>query len=87
VADGTPEGSNAALVSSLKAWRRRAAAERGVPAFVVLHDSTLEEIARARPGDRAALRRVRGIGPAKVETYGDDVLRVVAEAIQSRSSP
>jgi superfamily II DNA helicase RecQ len=45
---------------------------------VVAHDTTLASIAEARPTTLAALRRVRGMGPAKLEKYGPDILGVVA---------
>jgi len=51
-----------------------------VPAFVIFNDKTLHAIARDRPADRAGLLAVSGIGPSKAEQYGDDVLRLVAEA-------
>jgi superfamily II DNA helicase RecQ len=49
-----------------------------VPAYVVFHDSTLAAIAELRPASRADLADVPGIGPAKLERYGDDVLAALA---------
>jgi len=49
-----------------------------VPAYVVAHDSTLAAIAEARPMSLSALRRVKGMGPAKLEKYGDGILEVLA---------
>ena len=49
-----------------------------MPAYVVAYDETLASIAAARPSTLAALERVRGIGPAKLERYGSDVLEVLA---------
>jgi len=48
-----------------------------VPAFVVLHDATLRELAQLRPGDRQGLLEVSGIGAAKAERYGDRLLAVI----------
>jgi ATP-dependent DNA helicase RecQ len=48
-----------------------------VPAYVVLHDSTLAEIARRRPADLAALAGVPGIGARKLERYGAGLLEVI----------
>jgi len=45
----------------------------------VFHDSTLRAIAERQPRSRAELARVSGIGPTKLDRYGDDVLRLVAE--------
>jgi superfamily II DNA helicase RecQ len=45
---------------------------------VIFHDSTLEALAATHPRDREALARVRGIGPAKLEAYGRDLLTLLA---------
>ncbi len=74
VADDDP------VFRALKTWRRERAKEDGIPAFVVFHDKTLEEIARRRPGDLAALGAVSGVGPAKLERYGGAVLAALAGA-------
>ena len=66
------------LMAALRAWRTGRAREDAVPPYVVAHDSTLAAIAEARPVSAAALRRVKGIGPAKVDAYGDDILAIVA---------
>jgi len=77
--ENTTGGSpDADLLRRLKAWRAAEARRRGVPAYVVFHDSTLEALAVVRPCDRGSLLRVRGVGPAKVETYGQDLLKVLA---------
>jgi DNA helicase-2/ATP-dependent DNA helicase PcrA len=66
------------LLAALRAWRTSRAREDAVPAFVVFHDSTLAAIADLRPASLAALRRVQGIGPAKLDKYGDEILAVIA---------
>ncbi|MCU1380374.1 MAG: hypothetical protein JWN29_3357 [Acidimicrobiales bacterium] len=71
------------VLNALKAWRTAAARAAGVPAFVIFHDTTLAAVAEARPGDRASLLALPGLGPVKAERYGDDLLRVVAESIAS----
>ena len=48
-----------------------------MPAYVVFHDSTLVEIATRRPRTLADLRGISGIGPAKLERYGEDLLEVL----------
>jgi ATP-dependent DNA helicase RecQ len=67
-----------ALLARLKSWRRDEAKRQGMPPYVIFHDSTLEALAAARPRDRADLQRVRGIGPAKLEAYGEALLRLFA---------
>ena len=69
---------DAALLGRLKAWRAAEAKRRRVPAYVVFHDSTLEALAALRPSDLGGLKAVKGVGHVKLETYGDDLLRVLA---------
>jgi DNA helicase-2/ATP-dependent DNA helicase PcrA len=66
------------LYAALAAWRRSRAADEDVPPFHVFHNSVLDRIARTRPRSREELAAVQGVGPAKLDRYGDDVLEVVA---------
>jgi superfamily II DNA helicase RecQ len=68
--------ADAGLVESLRTWRLRAS--KGKPAYTVAHNSTLESIAALRPGSLAELAAVKGVGPAFVDRYGDEVLGIVA---------
>jgi DNA helicase-2/ATP-dependent DNA helicase PcrA len=68
-------------VKALKAWRLERARKDEVPAFVVFHDSTLEEIARRRPQELWQLAKVAGVGPTKLERYGDEVLQALGRAV------
>ena len=68
-----PEGFEA-----LKAWRLDRARRDDVPAYVVFHNTTLEEIAGRRPRSLAELGAVPGVGPAKLERYGEDVLAALS---------
>ncbi len=63
-----------ARIEALREWRRREAARRSVPAYVVLHDQTLEALAAAAPATLGALSAIPGIGPARLEAYGKDLL-------------
>ncbi|MFC3068005.1 DNA helicase RecQ [Phenylobacterium soli] len=65
------------LFEALRAWRAREAKAQHVPPYVIFHDATLAEIAGARPGTRAALVRLNGVGEGKLARYGDAVLEVV----------
>jgi DNA helicase-2/ATP-dependent DNA helicase PcrA len=65
------------LLDALRQWRRERSVEDGVPAYVVAHDTTLLEIADARPRTLPALRRVKGMGPAKLDRYGAEILAIV----------
>ncbi len=62
---------------ALRRWRRDRAERDGVPAYVVFHDSTLAEIASRRPRTLSDLRTVSGVGPAKLDRYGREVLAVL----------
>jgi DNA helicase II / ATP-dependent DNA helicase PcrA len=66
------------LFDALRAWRTDRAREEKMPAYVVAYDETLASIAAARPSTLAALERVKGIGPAKLDKYGADILGIVA---------
>lgn len=66
------------ILGALKAWRLERSRADGVPAYVVFHDATLEEIARSGPSTRAELAAISGVGPAKLERYADDVLNALS---------
>ena len=66
------------LFEALRARRRELAAAASVPPYVIFHDSTLREIAAARPASLADLARVQGVGEAKLMRYGEAMLAVVA---------
>jgi len=64
---------------NLKSWRAEVARGHNLPAYVIFHDATLAEIARRRPQSLADLQGISGIGAKKLEAYGADVLRVLAD--------
>jgi ATP-dependent DNA helicase RecQ len=64
----------------LRAWRRDEARARAVPAYVVLHDKTIEAIAASQPHSQKDLTAIPGIGPAKLAQYGEAILLVMREA-------
>ena len=66
------------LVARLRTWRLERSQEDKVPAYVVLHDATLRELAALRPQTLDELSGVKGFGPVKLERYGDDLLSVLA---------
>ncbi len=68
---------DANLTAILRAWRSEVARKRGVPAYVVLHDSTIDGIATARPTTLNQLRDIPGIGDKKLEHYGDELVALV----------
>jgi DNA helicase II / ATP-dependent DNA helicase PcrA len=72
-----PASYDEELFERLRAWRKARADEDEVPAFVVFTDATLQLIAEQCPTSAAALLRISGVGPAKLERYGDSLLAVV----------
>ncbi len=79
--DHSPEATAAEV--ALRHWRTQRAKRDGVPAFVVFHDATLVALAAKRPKTLTALRTVTGIGPTKLDRYGDEILAVLDEAAPS----
>jgi ATP-dependent DNA helicase RecQ len=68
------------LRAALRAWRTEIARRRGVPAYVVLHDSTIDGIAAVRPTTLEGLRGITGIGDKKLEHYGAELIALVKQA-------
>ena len=68
-----------ALLDRLKEWRRNEAQSQGVPAYVILHDSSLTEMAGLRPASDDALAQIGGIGAKKLERYGAALIKLIAE--------
>lgn len=67
---------NPGLVSELKKWRAARASEDGVPAYIIAHDKTLDEIARRQPQSESQLLAINGFGVAKLKKYGPDILHI-----------
>jgi ATP-dependent DNA helicase RecQ len=73
-----------ALLQQLKRWRREQASSQGVPPYVVFHDRTLTELASRRPTTLAALGEVSGVGSAKLDRYGKELLTLLQHRCNSR---
>ncbi|MGH2351567.1 MAG: DNA helicase RecQ, partial [Chloroflexota bacterium] len=71
------------LFEKLRALRRRLAEERGVPPYVVFHDTTLKQMATQRPTSRQHLLRLQGVGERKLAEYGDAFLAAIAAHLRS----
>jgi ATP-dependent DNA helicase RecQ len=65
-------------LAALKAWRAEVAREHNLPAYVIFHDATLRAIAERQPVTAGDLNGIPGLGQKKLEAYGAEVLRVVA---------
>jgi ATP-dependent DNA helicase RecQ len=84
----TPSRSSSAVVSDLspadetlfqllRKWRADTAREQAVPAYVILHDKTLRELAEVRPVSHGLLAGITGMGSAKIEHYGAELLELI----------
>ena len=72
-----PASYDEALFERLRDWRKERAGEESVPAFVIFTDATLQLIAEHRPSTAEGLLRINGIGRAKLDRYGEDVLTLL----------
>jgi ATP-dependent DNA helicase RecQ len=68
-----------ALLDFFRVWRRDEARRRGVPAYVVMHDTSLEDLCRKRPKTLEQLRQVSGFGDLKTAAYGPGILKAFEE--------
>jgi ATP-dependent DNA helicase UvrD/PcrA len=69
------------LFRRLREWRLDTAREQSVPAYVVFSDATLQAIADTRPGSRAELAGIPGVGAVKLDRYGAAVLELCADSV------
>ncbi len=67
------------LFEKLRWWRMETARSHNLPAYVIFHDNTLREIARAAPATLEELRQVSGVGEKKLESYGEQIIALVQE--------
>jgi superfamily II DNA helicase RecQ len=72
-----PADVDPARLERLRRWRLEVSRRDAVPAFVVFHDRTLAALAAASPRTVADLAQVPGVGPAKLERYGADLMELL----------
>jgi ATP-dependent DNA helicase RecQ len=70
---------DSALREYVREWRRMVAKRQSVPAYIIMHDTSLEELCRIRPRSLAALGQVTGFGERKIEAYGEQILSALEE--------
>ena len=75
------------LFQALKAWRTRTAAAQNVKAFQVAHQKVLVQIAVCLPRSKKSLKSLRGVGPATVDSYGDELLSMVDKYCNDKEIP
>ena len=78
---------NDELREYLRMWRREAAKKQGVPAFTVMHDTSLDDLCRVMPSSMGELRKVYGFGERKTETYGRELLAAISHFRQGVRAP
>lgn len=69
------------LLGALKTWRSNKAKEIGMPPYIIMHDSTLQNLATLKPDSLNALSEVHGLGDHKINKYGDELLKVIQKAV------
>jgi DNA helicase-2/ATP-dependent DNA helicase PcrA len=74
------------LDEALRAWRLERSRADSVPAYVVLSNATVAEIAAAQPRNNRELSRISGIGPTKLERYGADILSIVNSSLEGAAA-
>jgi DNA helicase-2/ATP-dependent DNA helicase PcrA len=84
---GPEPGSGGPGEVALRAWRSSVARKDGVPAYVVLNDKELVGIAERRPSTLRELGQCRGMGPIRLERWGDEILGVLEAAVESADAP
>ncbi len=78
-AESELSGEQQQLFDKLRWWRVETARTHNVPAYVIFPDATLREIARNVPQTLVDLRAISGVGDKKLESYGNDILQLIAE--------
>lgn len=67
------------IYDKLREWRKKESEKHFIPAFKIMHDSTLNELADKRPVSKEELKTISGLGPAKISRYGEELLKIVNE--------
>jgi ATP-dependent DNA helicase RecQ len=73
------DGVEPELRAYLREWRRRTAKEMNVPAYIIMHDASLDSLCRIHPRSLAELRTVSGFGERKTELYGHQILEALTQ--------
>ncbi|MEA3229462.1 MAG: UvrD-helicase domain-containing protein [archaeon] len=69
------------LIMRLKSWRNSLARDSELPAYCILHDRSLLEIAQKLPKNSYELEKIYGLGPAKIMKYGESILQIVGSEL------
>jgi ATP-dependent DNA helicase RecQ len=77
---GSVSETDQSLWDALRECRKEIATERNVPPYVIFHDATLMQMMEYRPVNRSAMLEINGVGPRKLEQYGEAFLEVIRNA-------
>jgi ATP-dependent DNA helicase RecQ len=69
--------SNSNLIAALKSWRKSKASKNSVPAYVILHDTTLHELAQKLPTQSSELLGIQGLGKVKIDRFGAELIEII----------
>ena len=69
------------ILSKLKMWRKELSTRLNLPAYIIMHDKTLIEIASMKPQNTEDLRNIRGIGDSKIAKWGDEIIKIANSRI------
>lgn len=78
-ADSMQDALNSAVLERLKSWRTKQANRQRIPPYMVVHDTTLKELATRRPQTEQALLAVKGMGKTKIDAYGTQILEILKQ--------
>ena len=78
-----PDATTERIKQALRSWRTQQATKSGKPPYIYLYDRTIEQMAQQAPETMAQLARIDGIGPAKLESYGEQLLEIIGQAASS----
>jgi ATP-dependent DNA helicase RecQ len=81
------EGADRELFERMREWRRNVAEQRGVPPYVILQDSALQQLSIVRPSRLATLRHVRGIGEKRAADFGAELIALIGAYCRERGLP
>jgi ATP-dependent DNA helicase RecQ len=70
------------LFEKLKSWRLQISKEKSIPAYTILNDFTLKELSAVKPVLRSDLTSIEGIGPVKMEQYGDQIIKIIRNYVR-----
>ena len=75
------------LFEALRSWRNERSKREAKPAYVLLTNRQLADVARLRPSTLEMLRQVQGIGDGKLQAFGEELVALVASTLLAMSSP